>query len=320
MLLFKQKISNNLTSSNEQPSQTKVETVKEQNDYSLPTISNEKKASFTSIPTHSSINNKRYAYDSPIKDLNKSNNFNTLNTEILTPKVIPNLNSPKTHKNQFYAKVILQNTPSPTDIVYLLENYLTENNYKIYYETSYETDKITFIFQEEKIAFEFTKLIYNKKNENPLYKDIIVHLSLAPNETYIKKNMENKRSGLSPESILKLFNGNSYVKKIKPIPKIYGNINFGIKSPFYNVHEKRTKINKTKSEKSFNGNKFFNKNNSVSGRGDIYGYVGYDGKPLKNYEKLRINVLDTHYKPISSFEFREDDKSRWMSPANFKFY
>ena len=77
MLLFKQKINNNLSSSNYQPTQTKVEPVKDQNDYSFPTISNEKKTSFTSIPTHSNINNKRYAYDSPIKDLNKSNNLNT---------------------------------------------------------------------------------------------------------------------------------------------------------------------------------------------------------------------------------------------------
>ena len=47
MLLFKQKINNNLASSNDQPTQAKVEPVKDQNDYSFPTISNEKKTSFT---------------------------------------------------------------------------------------------------------------------------------------------------------------------------------------------------------------------------------------------------------------------------------
>ena len=210
----------------------------------------------------------------------------------------------------------MRNSPPPSDIITLLEDYLTENKYKIYYETSYETDKITFTFYEEKMAFEFTKLIYKEKNKNSLYKDIIVHLSLSPNETYKKKINENKRRGISPESILKLFNGNSYVKKIKSPPKINGNINFGIKSPFYNYREKNLKLTNSKNGKSFSDKNFFNKNNISANRE----YVGYDGKPLKNYEKLRISVLDTHYNPISGFVFRKDNKKSWLSPTNFKLY
>ena len=41
---------------------------------------------------------------------------------------------------------------------------------------------------------------------------------------------------------------------------------------------------------------------------------------IKSYEKQKISVLDTHYNPISGFEYREDNKSRWLSPSNFKFY
>ena len=133
--------------------------------------------------------------------------------------------------------------------------------------------------------------------------------------------MENKKRGLSHESILKLFNGNSYVRPVKPLPKIYGNFNFGLKSPFFSIHDKIIRKNKkNRSEKSFNSKNKNNYLNSVPNCGDINGYVGYDGKPLKNYEKLRISVLDTHYKPNSGFEYREDNKDRWVSPDNFKFY
>ena len=318
MLLFKQKTDNNLSFQQYPSFQNNIEKKQEQNEQ-LPTISNDKNSIYTTIPT---VSNNRYDSIKDISFNNNNNNLYTLNNDILTsPKIIPNTTIKQINDNKFYAKVILQNIPSAKELILLLEDYLTEKKYKIYYETSYEADKITFTFQEEKIAFEFTKLIYNEKNRRPKYKDIIVHLSLSPNETYIKKTMENKRRGISPESILKLFNGNSYVKKIKPPPKIYGNINFGIKSPFYNVHQKKYKINKsTNKGKSFSDKNLFNSINGDSVKGDINGFVGYDGKPLKNYEKLRISVLDTHYNPISGFEYREDNKSRWLSPSNFKFY
>ena len=322
MLLFKQKISDDISKSNDKPIQiiSKDETIKEQIDNSVLKISSEQKSNFATIPTSiSNIINKRYINDSPLKDFYIPQTSKRL-TEISRPKIISNLSDIRTNKNQYYSKVILQNVPSTNAIIDLLENYLTENNYKIYYETSYESDKIIFLFHEERIAFEFTKLIYSEKNKNPLYKNIIVNLSLKPNLIYIK-NMENKKRGLSHESILKLFNGNSYVRPVKPLPKIYGNFNFGLKSPFFSIHDKINRKNKkNRSEKSFNSKNKINYLNSVPNCGDINGYVGYDGKPLKNYEKLRISVLDTHYKPISGFEYREDKKDRWVSPDNFKFY
>ena len=38
----------------------------------------------------------------------------------------------------------------------------------------------------------------------------------------------------------------------------------------------------------------------------IDAYIGYDGNPLKSYEKLKISVLDTHYNPFCNFRYRED--------------
>lgn len=314
MLLFKQKTDDNLFNLQNSSFKNKIE--KEQNE-PLPTISNDKNSIYTTIQT---VNNNNNRHES-LKNISlNNNNLYTLNNDILTPpKIIPKTTVKNRNENKYYAKVILQNSPTPKELIYLLEDYLYEKNYKIHYETSYETDKIIFTFQEEKIAFEFTKLIYNEKNKKPKYKDLIVHLCLSPNEAYIRKTMENKRRGLSHESILKLFNGNSYVKKIKPLPKIVGNINFRIKSPFYNVNQKKIKINKsTNKRNSFSNKNLFNKKNEENC--DINGYIGYDGKPLKNYEKLRISVLDTHYNPISGFEFREIHKNRWLSPSNFKFY
>ena len=40
---------------------------------------------------------------------------------------------------------------------------------------------------------------------------------------------------------------------------------------------------------------------------------------LKDYLKLPIRVLDTHYRPLKDHDFREDVKSKWVSPSNFKF-
>ena len=318
MLIYKESFNNNSPTPEINPiNPKKIEEKKEQ--VQLPSITNEKTINHSTLPSHISRNERYFQIDK--KDSEDNNNFYSLNsekTEILNSKIIiPNLIKPKINNNPYFAKVILLNVPPSNDIIYLLENYLTENNYKISYNTSYEDNKVTFTFFEEKIAYEFMKLIYNEKNKGK-YKNISVFMSLSPNKIYARE-LEIKRRKISAESILKLFNGNSYVKKIKPLPKIYGNVNFGLKSPFYNVHERR-RLNKIKNGKSLSNKNIFNKNNSINYKGDINGYIGYDGKPLKDYEKLKINVLDTHYKPISSFEFREDNKKKWVSPRNFKMY
>ena len=216
--------------------------------------------------------------------------------------------------NAYIAKVILENIRSLNDCIYLLENYLKENKIQTYYETSTNQDKFIFLFAEEKIAFHFTKIIYNEKNKNYLYKNVKVTFSLEPNQTYFKKlKNKNKKRGLSYESIMQLYRGSSYVKKVKELPKIIGNVNLGIKSPFYVISLKRKK-------NKYNYNTSKSLKFSRNYKNNIEEFVGYDGNPLKSYEKQKISVLDTHYNPNSKFKFREEDKNKWFCPANFKLY
>lgn len=218
-------------------------------------------------------------------------------------------------KNPYIAKVVLEKISSKKDCLYILDEYFRKNNIKSDYEISNEQDKLIFSFNDENIAFEFTRLIYKEKNKNALYKNVKVNLSLLPNQQYLKRqNMEKKKKGISYERIMKLYNGSSYTKRIRDFPKIKCNLNHGLRCPFYNSYaKKKNLINSLKLMKN-------KPNNNRNYDGDINGYIGYDGLPLKNYEKLRISVLDTHYNPFSNIKYREDNKKKWMSPSNFKFY
>ena len=246
-----------------------------------------------------------------VRETNKESRVHTItNSRNLTSdNVLYNYKSP------FIAKVTLDNIRNKKDCIYLLEEYLKLNNIISYYEINNEQDKIIFSFYDEKIAFEFTKIIYNEKNKNSLYKNVVVHLNLFPNKKYLKwQKLEKRKRGISFESIIKLYKGSSYTKKVKEFPKIKGNINFGLKCPFYNFNNKKYKIN---SNKVLGNKNYISRNNN---KGDIFGYVGYDGQPLKSYEKLRISVLNTHYNPFCNIKYRQDNKNKWVSPSNFKCY
>lgn len=261
-------------------------------------------------PNH--LSNNRYS-ENDIEKINDKDNLSH-HTSVHS-RTITTDNVLERSAKEFIAKVELQNLRSIDDCMYLLEEYLKTQNKQPYYETFSDQDKFIISFDDEKTAFDFTKIIYTEKSKNSLYKNVLVHLSLSPNQNYIKKQKsESKKRGISIESIMKLYNGSSYTRREKAKPKIYGNIKFGLKSPFYNVNDRKNKINSMKKLKLNLFDK--NENNAI---GDRFGYVGYDGQPLKNYEKLRISVLDTHYKPISEFRYREDNKKKWVSPANFKF-
>ena len=227
-------------------------------------------------------------------------------------KTLSTIKSLTNNNNPYIAKVILENIRSLKDCIYLLDNYLKSNNIDTYYETNSEQDRIIFMFADEKIAFEFTKIIYSEKSKNYLYKNVRVNFNLEPNQTFLKKQkIINKKKGLSYESIMHLYRGSSYIKKVKEPPKILGNIDLGIKSPFYVVNLNRRK-NKHKSQHL-----------KITGRNvtnNIDRYIGYDGNPLKSYEKLKINVLDTHYNPFSNIKYRDEDKNKWLYPSNFKCY
>ena len=229
-------------------------------------------------------------------------------------KTLSTIKSLTNNNNPYVAKVILENVRSLKDCIYLLDNYLKANNIQTYYEAKNDLDKILFMFADEKIAFEFTKIIYNEKNKNYLYKNVKVNFSLEPNQTFLKKQkIKNRKKGLPFESIMHLYRGSSYVKKVKEFPKIVGNVNLGLKSPFYSVNLKRKKstINKSKNEK---------KSRNYVVQNSVDAYIGYDGNPLKSYEKQKISVLDTHYNPFSNVKYRIENKNKWLSPNTFKFY
>ena len=45
-----------------------------------------------------------------------------------------------------------------------------------------------------------------------------------------------------------------------------------------------------------------------------------EGKPFMNNKKLKLNSLNNTYKPLSKVIIRNEDKSKWMCPLDFKIY
>jgi hypothetical protein len=176
------------------------------------------------------ISNNRYS-ENDIEKINDKDNL-THHTSVHS-RTITIDNVLERSSNPYIAKVELQNLKSIDDCMYLLEEYFKAQNKQPYYETFSDQDKFIISFDDEKTAFDFTKIIYTEKSKNSLYKNVLVHLSLSPNQNYIKKQKsETKKRGISLESIMKLYNGSSYTRREKEKPKIYGNIKFGLKSPF----------------------------------------------------------------------------------------
>ena len=137
-----------------------------------------------------------------------SQNISTI-TEKQEEIINSNNNKSKTIEsmgNRYFSKVIVENIRKPKDIIYILDNYLNENNLEKNYKTVVEKNKISFMFYEEETAFNFTKLLNSLKSKNVLYFEMNVHLSLTPNNNYNKKD-KIKRRGLSIDSIERLFNG-----------------------------------------------------------------------------------------------------------------
>ena len=96
------------------------------------------------------------------------------------------------NRNPFIAKVIVENIRSRKDCLYLLEQYLQREGKDSQYKISEEQNKIILFFDDEKTAFDFTKIIYNEKIKNALYKNVFVHMKLLPNKLYLKKQKIKK--------------------------------------------------------------------------------------------------------------------------------
>ena len=255
--------------------------------------------------SYQNFQNKSNNYNkNPYSNL-KMESYNTINDDYKSNKIINynngytiteanrNMNSIDSLSNRYFSKIVIDNIRQPEIIINMLDNYLTEKNLPKNYDTDLDKRKLTLLFYDEGIAFNFTKYLNSLKNQSSTYNDMEVHLSLAPNQDYLKNERKNKRRGLSLDSIERLFNGIGVKKKfIKHKKK---DLDFFESSPF--EHEvKQNKIFTIKNLKSRNeGLKDFNK-----------------------YRQCSIRVLDTDYTSLRPFIFRDMSKEKWICPSNFK--
>ena len=250
------------------------------------------KNNYNKYQQNNNINNSfNYSNESYPKTPITEKKDETINSSILNSKTIDVLS------NRYFSKVEIDNIRQPSDIIYMLDNYLTENNYPKKYQMNSENNKITFLFFEEDVAFKFTKFLNSIKSRNALYMEMNVHLSLTPNNNYNKKKdaKEIKKRGLSLDCIQRLFNGigSNNSKKREKSNNINPNLYLGVSSPYMSPYEKK----RNKKSK--------NKNNS------------HINEKLKDYNRLPIRVLDDYYKPLKSPNFRPIEKKKWISPINF---
>lgn len=190
--------------------------------------------------------------------------------------------------NKYNAKVIIENFRQSQDILYLLDVFISENNYQKNYEIQQETNKIIILFYQEDMAFNFIKILNNYKSKNNLYNDMKVNLSLTQKDNYNKYNSFGtiKRRGISTDTIQRLFQGIGGRKREKKENK--KKLKILINSPYYSLNNKLNKSN----DKNAN---------------DI----------LKDYNKFPIRVLDSDYQPLRVYNFRSEEKTKWISPTNF---
>jgi hypothetical protein len=192
--------------------------------------------------------------------------------------------------NKYNSKVIVENIRQPKDLIYLLDNFIMENNYHKNYDIHQEKNKIIFTFYDEEEAFNFTKLLNNHKLKNSLYKDMQVNLALAINDNYTKNYETIKKRGISTDTIQRLFQGLGGRRREKKLIK--KKLNVLINSPFYSPDKNGKKA------------KLFNYNENY--------------KDYNKYENsYPIRVLDDDYQPLRPYNFRSVEKNKWVSPTNF---
>ena len=293
---------------------------------------NQKINNHISIRNLKTIQNNSQVYSNkkeslPVLSYRKIQKLNNLNIRRnLNPFKIPKINnssknilinllSNESIKHDFITKVIVENPPSQNDIIFIIENYLKRNKCNSLYKSDYENNTMTLSFEEEKVALDFINLIFKEKKNNPQFYRTNITVNLKEKKN--KNKFPEINDKIAKEVLGRLYYGIGYEKKEKPKKKIYGNFSFGIDSPFYYVNSKKNK--KSMSEPN-SQEKNLNKRVLKEHKGDKFGYVGYDGKPLKSYKNFRINLLNTSYKPMSKFILRKEDRKKWMSPLDFKMY
>ena len=265
---------------------------------SLPNISYNK---LPKINTNNSRNNLSLVQSPKIKRPAK----NVLLSPIRNSKIEPiNLN-----KTDFITKVIIENALYPNEIVFILDNYLKKEKCESKYKLYNDINTMIFIFEEEKVALDFMKLIFQEKKTNPNYLYTTINVVLSEKKRNSKfLDINNK---IAKEVLQRLYYGIGYEKKEKPKKKIIGNIQFSIESPYYNPNTKRMK-------KNFSDLNALEKNlfNKKFEKTKIENYFSFG----KNNKKFNINLLNTSYKPPYKVIVRDVDKAKWMTPLDFSIY
>jgi len=128
--------------------------------------------------------------------------------------------------NQFVQKIIIENHPSTEDLMYILDNFLTENNYPIDFITENESNKIIITFNQENVAFNFTKKLNLEKIKNPAYAVTKITLTLVKNENFKTPKIIKRKKGLSIDTIERLYKGDNLFNsnKTKKTKSKFGNI------------------------------------------------------------------------------------------------
>ena len=171
----------------------------------------------------SEINHKNYL---PKILPHKKSHLNTLNNlkysikyPLFSPKrASNNINPLQPKKNNFISKVIIENAPSSSEIKYFLENYLKKSQTEINFKYAYENGIMIFSFDDEKIALDFATNIFKEKTRNPLYLNTKINVTLSEKEKI--KKLKDKEKKIAKEILRRLFYGEGYEKKEKPIKKI----------------------------------------------------------------------------------------------------
>ena len=278
---------------------------------------NYKNYSFNDIPKYNYksnniiYNNYNNRYNNNNNSINPIDNNNEETNSFTSNNVKININSnqiSKASSSRFLSKVTVENTTDQQSILALLETFFSENNYnRPNYETSNESNKIIFTFDNEEIAFKFTKFLYSKKEKNEINKNINFYLNLVPNNNYnITKKSINRKRGLSTDSIQRLFTGIGPKKHEKKSYKINLNLDLGVSSPFL-YPPKKNQIIKLNKSKNFTRDE----NNFEIYDGNMEGH--------KNYSKLPTKVLDSDYQLLRGNIFRTEVRSKWISPTDFKY-
>ena len=274
---------------------------------SLPTISYHK------IPKIKKLN------FSPKLNLIKSQNAKkSFKNVLLSPisKKNSNIEQININKVDYITKIIIENPPSFDEVTFLLENYFKNNKCQSKYKSFIDYNIMILIFEEEKIALDCMKLLFQEKQTNPSYQSTSINLYISEKKNKIKfPGINNK---IANEVLQRLYYGFGYEKKEKPVKKILGNIKFSIQSPFFNSNSR--KMMKNVSELNSKEKNIFNKKFKENIRDNKIDVLGVEEKQNKYNKKLRMNFSNTNFKPALKVIIREEDKSKWMSPLDFKIY